>query len=497
MTGAILSEHYNASDPATPKTIKPEEHRSMQREFKPSPSSYPYGNSSLTMRNGSAYLRTANRLERFSLADVAEFGLPTSWDESAPRMDGWINAATNVKPADFDLVPTISQIANVRGLIYVTGTPVGIYLPHPTDTKMPRLKVSSTEVMAVDNNAVGLYEHRKLNLEQTMRILSPGGKYHFEAQEWVDFLGKKGLTFDKAGTPGVLATGILNDVAGEGFLYAYHTDLGYLLTEGAVHKRINEYVSELGVSGKDVAETVEAFKRADVMHELGHVLGIKGNRAHERLQGLLRNEFYTMMAGKYKNNGKLARIYKILAFEGLVYAELFSLRNALSESISAGLSPDKSGILEILRKKFSAEADAMELDGDLKKVYVRLRLDKSGVTEFFEGEPAYKQSGSSVKNGSPEETGGLERTIADKVSFDLGREGLVATLDGAVVGKDGANMPTHFVGKYMDRNEAVYEGKGHRSMADVEANLKNKKKAEPKESPDAASEAPAESASNN
>lgn len=313
----------------------------------------------------------------------------------------WDFAAKGVKPADFDLIPTISQIANIRGLAYITGTPVGLYLPHPSDTKMPRLKVSSREVMALDSNAVGLYESRRqTNLEHTIRSLSPGGKYHFEGQAWINFLGKEGWAFEKANTPGVVALGIFNDVQGEGFTWGYSPDLGYLITEGLVHKKIEHMAKQFGLDGQELAEAIEAFKRADIMHETGHILGIKGHRAHERMQGLLRAKFYGMMAEKYKYDKKLARIYKALHKEGLTYAEEHSLSAEILETVTANPFPNRIGIKEILYKKFAREADALELEGLVKDVYIDSRFEDTGILKLYESEPLYKESKPNIKKSS-------------------------------------------------------------------------------------------------
>lgn len=403
MVGAILSEHYNASNPSTPKAIKREEHRS-SIVIAQTDTSYGHGKYKgpyISINSSGDKTGTHKTSNNTFTASVSKYG------DFSPQVDdvlgygSWVNAATNVKPIMFDLVPTISQIANTRGLAYITGTPVGLYLPHPSDTNMPKLKVSSKEVMAIDNNYAGLYESRiTTNLEHTMRSLMPGGKYHFEGQEWIDFLGKKGFRLETADTAGVRGLGILNDVQGEGFTWGYFPKLGYLVAEGLVHKKIEQMARQYGLDGSELPEAIEAIKRADVMHETGHILDIKGKWIDERMQGLLRAEFYGMMAEKHKGNKKLARIYKALRKEGLDYADGYSLENWIWETITANPFPNKMGILEILKKKFSGEADALELEGLVREMYINERLEDTGIIDLYKGEPSYKDSRAHSKSNS-------------------------------------------------------------------------------------------------
>lgn len=477
----ILSKQFYEGDPVSSKTVKiaPKDIKSMQ--------SVPitvgsYGHA-VSNPIGVVYDGKINWINRTSGntfvttdEDYKKNGYFSPQPDDGIKRDGyqfstfgdWVNAAVNVKPIDFNPIPRISDIAGMRGIAYITGAPLPSF-SHPSDTSIPS-RVSSTEVMAVDNNAVGLYGSRvQTNLEQPIRSMIEGGKYHSEGKEYFEFIGERRWTFDKAKTAGVRGLGILNDVEGEGFLWAYFPGLGYLVAEGEVHKKIERQAKDLGLTDGEAREAIEIFKAADIgLHEGGHIDGIKGNRSHERLQGLYRAEFFSRLAERFKGT-KRGRIYEALAKEGEAYAREHSFWQSIWGEITADVSQERKGPIDILVAKFSKEADEFELTGDFKTMYINSRLQET-YGRLLSGTPSYnegkKHSSKSENKKSSNNKKGLESLVKDEKSEPQDSKG---------------------------RTEKTYESidSEHRSMSDVEATKEGE--AKPEEAGNVeASEAPAE-----
>ncbi len=496
MPHKILSSHYVGDSSSTVKTvIKPEEHKSNKLDEpgsgRPNVVSYPYGSykPDFIQIDNKVYAvtRTSGKVRGYLtlLDDYNKNGYFSQQDDY--EIEGMKKSGEN-PPYKHNLIPRISDIANVRGIAYIVGPSSRLNFPHPRDTKVP-LYTSPTEVMAVDNNQVGLYGSRILtNVEQPVRSLNPGGKYNFEGKSWFDFLGENGRIFDEKKTAGIKGFGIINDVRGEGFDWGYFSDLGYLFAEGDVHKRIAKRMSWFGLTSLD---EIEATKRADILHEGGHIVGIGGDRREERLQGLYRAAFYDEMAKLHKGNPKLEKIYRALSKEGLVYAEHFSLSQEILDTIFAEPFPQAKGEVQILYEKFKKEAKAKEYEGDAVEEYIDSRFRGTGFSKLIEAEPSYKgsktyskskPSKSNNKKSLSSNKQSLEEIAneADKISIAVAEDGIVPTYEGRRVYGEGASMPKDLIiskGKqYKDADEKTYERKidksKYRSMKDAEANMK-------------------------
>lgn len=451
-----------------------------------------------------AVTRTANKRYLTLVRDFLEKGPVTQHDDYGTK--SWKFAGEGVRPDMFSLIPLFSDIAGVPAIAYIKGPRSHLNLPNPKDTYV-NLNASNQEVMAADINYIGVLESKILtNLEQTIRSLIRGGRYHHEGEAWFNSLGKEGWTFDRAGTAGIRGLGILYDVGGEGYLWGYFSELGYLIAEGDAHKKIEGLAIKLGVTTKELGEAIETFKRADVLHEGGHIVGIEGHRSHERLQGLYRALVFSKLA---KDNPELARIYRKIAEEGLEYAEEFSLKNAIREYIFGGLSPRVKGPNQIFYEKVNAEADALELEGMERKEFIDSRYKESGFIKLLETEPSFikskYQSKSSRSNNSKKSN--LDEMVdeiideSNRVSFTMTKDGeIVPTYNGRRVYGEGASMPTKFIGRNIKESkngdgeaEETYEGRlgesEYKSIRDI------KERVAKKESPQEAETAEA-SASN-
>lgn len=429
-----------------------------------------------------AVTRTANKRYLTSVQDFLENGPITQPDDYGTK--SWKFAGEGVRPNMFSLIPLFSDIAGVPAIAYIKGPRSHRNLPNPKDTYV-NLDVSSQEVMAADINYVGVLESKILtNLEQTIRSLIRGGKYHYEGEEWFNFLGKEGWTFERANTAGIRGLGILYDVGREGYLWGYFSRLGYLIAEGDAHKKIEGLAIKLGVTTKELREAIETFKRADVLHEGGHIVGIEGHRSHERLQGLYRALVFSKLA---KDNSKLARIYTKIAEEGLEYAEEFSLKNAIREYIFGGLFPRVKGPNQIFYEKVNAEADAWELEREERKEFIESRYEESGFIKLLEAEPSFiksnsKASKSNNKNSSNSRKRGLEGKVENilqdpNVTISVDKDGkLIMRRNGIELDED-AYTSDRFVGKSKESEyknnspKKTYEGKidnsKYKNMKDV------------------------------
>lgn len=116
-----------------PKKFAPEAHRSMigiENSF----SSHPYELSkptSPTIIGNVAYMRSSGRLEGFSLKDIAERGLATTWEERGPLFQSWLDAGQKYGTKYFDYV-RLPQKTSSSGVVESFRDSVAIF--HPDDT---------------------------------------------------------------------------------------------------------------------------------------------------------------------------------------------------------------------------------------------------------------------------------------------------------------------------------------------------------------------------
>ena len=501
MVDKIYSPHFvKGSVSSKPQAIKREEIKSMVNEYVQSPTSHGYGNNFFyTVKNGNVFLRTSNRLERYPLADVARWGKPTVqyFEEGSTFMDSWYSAGNNNPPNKYDIIPRIQDIAgskSVDGVSYIAGVkPLRIFLPGHRDTNV-NLFTTPRIVEAVDINSIGKYDHKRENLRQTLNsiLINHPHTHYTEAAEWIGFLAKKGISIDKSPNVGVIGLGIER---GNYYAAYYPHERGFLVSEYNFHDKSKNLTSRYGLSG---SEAVEAMKRSILLHEIAHVLGIRGNRRSEKLQGELQAEFYSMMSQRYKGT-KLERIYRALAQEGSDYVKEFSLSQSGVEEIKE--ETVKKEPLDYLIDKFMIEGFEMGKQGEELGGYIHERVQDS-IGPIIGGEPSYKDSRAkskakqNSKNKKSPRAKGLEALMET-----LRKEAKNLNVDEAeYISSELARSPVRYLKGYeAEADISQYEGheknyekraiseKDHNSMGDVKDGEskadgnKKPKEAEPKE----------------
>ena len=497
MTGTILSKHYDTKHPATYEPIKREDIKSGPAK-RNSVTSHGHGDEySYGIKGGNLVFNTSNRSELFPISQERivngrlEYGLPTSWEESGPRFHGWLSNATDNNPS----LPSNREISSVPmpRVAYIEGiTPLRMHFPNKYDTPVADYTTPTIAHVGPINDTGKEVYATHLRKQDVRSFLFDDKGIREETSAWLPFLESVGRPIKRENP--VYAIGVEHDVGGLGYVAAYYPnpEKRYVVFEHKFDQAVRKLASELGINTK---EGIDAIKRSDISHEiLRHgMAGIGGERIDEKEQGSIGYEFHSDRANSY--NGTYAgRINRAIAEAERLYAKEFSLWRHIKDEITQDINPPKKGPKRRLAETFLKHGIAIGKKGaDLDK-YVQERLEET--YGALEDEPSYRRSESSVKNVYSEGIGGLERAVisGENVSFDLRGSKLAATIDGAVAGDDGANMPTHFIGTYINGNEGTYEGKGHRSMDDVKTNLKKGEKARQPEKPnaDAPEEAPVE-----
>ena len=242
-----------------------------------------------------------------------------------------------------------------------------MYLPSNRDTPV-NLQTTPRLVEAVAPNEMGIYISKQANLKYgTLRNLTftDTNKLNPIAVSWIDFLGNRGYSLSKGKSKGIVGIGIEKGA----FIARYYPGLDFLVAETNYHDKIARSMpSEL----RGNAEAIEADKQYAILHEIAHALGVPGTRKGEHLQGLLQEEFYTMLANGAKGTKK-ERIYRELARRGRAYAEMFSLKNMLLGKLPEGNREDHV-LYRRLLEKVVAEAEALELEGEEAAAYVKARV---------------------------------------------------------------------------------------------------------------------------
>lgn len=150
-----------------PKKIAPEEHKSMIQAVPNSFSSYPYNLSkptSPTIIGNVEYIRSSGRLEGFSLKDIAERGLATSWEERGPLFQSWLDAGQKYGTKYFDYV-RLPQKTSSSGVVESFQDSVAKF--HPDDTPV-RKYVRYLRTDEWPNNQVGNAISRIENIRQAL-----------------------------------------------------------------------------------------------------------------------------------------------------------------------------------------------------------------------------------------------------------------------------------------------------------------------------------------
>ncbi len=370
----VLSPAYKGlhSLSVSPK-ISPEDIKSMEGG-QPNVASYPYGEYKVRFEKGAygesyAVTRTANKTYRTLLTDFFKNGSITQQDDY--EIEGMKQAGEDVRPNMFDRIPKMPNF------MYIIGPNSLLHLTNPRDTQVD---LSSHEEIAnaVDPNKVGFY-YSKIPDGLIREITTPEAKYYDIAVEWVNYLAKKGYNIDKSPSPGVTGLGTQ-----EGDFYAaYYHRQGSLVVPPDFFKKSEKLISRYGLTER---EAIEAMEVAILLHEFGHVVGIKGYTISERNQGLFQAEFCSMMAERYRGTKK-EKIFRALAREGSDYAKGYSFYNKFLESLVEGFDIEPSKLKE-LRNKFVIEA--IERGEDIEP-YVDMRLEET-VGRILKDEPSYKGS---------------------------------------------------------------------------------------------------------
>lgn len=450
----------------TPKKIAPEDIKSGPGN-PPTTGSYGHADQTFIFKNG--WFKTVTSNNRYLSNDGPVF----QQDDYEAR--GMKLAGEDVRPNMFDIIPKMPDFALIQS------SPHGLFLPSPRDTGQPNLQVSHDIVNAVDPNRLGYFHSKLANFNSDLRNLmfDKANRLNYEAVEWINFLEKKGFSIDTTKNPGITGLGIEKG----DFIAAYYLTKGYLISEDKFYNKAKHLVSHYGLNEP---EAVAAMQRSVLLHEISHVLGVKGDYKGERLQGLLQREFYTMMAERFKGTG-MEKIYRALAREGEDYARGYSLYNRLLENI---LGEEKSTTDELFDKifgKFKKEAKELVLQGEDAADYVNLRIAET-MGAIIGGEPSYKpnKSKSSKSKNKKANSKKLEEIVdeSSEVSFDVRDGKIVPTYKGKAVGYDGASMPTDLVVKekeYKDSDKETYQGKANKPQY---KNMKDVREASHKKSPE-------------
>ena len=481
----VLSPHLDLSRDSVSKSTKinSKDIISMRQDIPVSFSSYPYGTTSPTITGDKAYLKSGGgRLHVFSKSDVlSQHGLPMTWEESGPRLAGWIANSTLNPPVNNDVIPTYYDITGNRigGIAYIAGIkPLRMYLPHPHDTKVPNYTTPDL-VVANDINRQGNRVSQLENFRQKIHsgvLFNDTNQLHYEIARWTEFLGSKGIKPVKNPLYGI---GIER---ADDFIAGYYPKNRILVANFDFNGIVKDLMKRYGLTE---SEAVEAGERYAIFHELAHAYGISGTRRGEKLQGKLGAEFYTTLANE--SDGKWSRIYKALAQRNSDYAERFSLTNTLLREATKGPEFEYSNLSA---HKFWHEGVELGYSGKALEKYVKSRMK-----ETFEPLSEEESDDSSNLDAIVQ---GEERTGRARLSESKGNQ----TLDGKIVylseragrpsrkGKENKGEKTEADGTYERKVVDISEYKNRREAERTDA------KSEQAEAKEAASEAeaPAETA---
>ncbi|MBI2656144.1 hypothetical protein HYX03_00205 [Candidatus Woesearchaeota archaeon] len=423
--------------------------------------------------------RTSNKRYLEPAVDYFKQGHGYLSQQADYEIDGMKAAGEDVKPAMFNIIPKMPDFALIAS--------PRSRMDFPNNSTPVNLQTSHDIVNAVNPNRLGYFQSKLAKFEGDLKNLKydETNRLNYEPVEWVNFLAKKGFSIDTTPNPGIIGLGVEKG----DFLASYYPNKGYLIREENFQKKAKDLISKYGLTDR---EAVEAMKRSVLLHEFAHVLGVRGDRKSEKLQGKLQAEFYSMMAERFKGT-TMERIYRALAQEGRYYAKDYSFWGSLLERMTEDSHSKTDEILEQIYSKFVKEARALELKGEEFSKYVNERMVQT-YGAIVEGEPSYKPS----RNNSKSKTSNskkLEEIVdeSDKVSFAITEDGTLApTYEGRRVYGEGASMPTRFIGRNIKESknedgeaEKTYErrlGKSeYKSMKDAKEREAKSEKESPRE----------------
>ena len=463
------------------KEIAPENIKSGIPE-PPTVGSYGHAPQTVIFRNGVFITKSSNNTFATTEKDFYRNGIVTQVDDY--RFGSWIKAGTENYP-NREWNKPIPKMPNVA---YVTGiTPLGLFLPDKYDTQVD-LKVTPTIIDAVDPNKKGYFESKSANQYQLLRssIFDKANRLSKEETEWIEFFAKKGYSIDSSKNSEIFALGIETDSTKQGYLAFYYPGLGILGTEEHFHDNVKQLSERYGLTEN---ESVEAMKRAIIFHEIAHRLGVEGDNAGEHLQGKLQKEFYTMLADRYKNDPKKARIYKALARKGEDYSKGYQKSLATIITQAFDIKGKRKSRVDFLKAKFAAEADALELPYHLREVYINGRL-KETVGPLYEDLPTNEYSEDTLealvakemteardgKSPRTEYNKSVERVLAKAKKARVYRENKEDYNEGT---SDGKAYEGRTVSKYRSMSDARKAAREEAKSEQREAQKEGAEKAEP------------------
>ncbi len=438
--------------------IKAEEHKSMEFEA-PTVGSYGHANTSQIFTKYGVVTRTSNKRFVTSYQDFSANGYFSQQDDY--EIQGMKMAGEDNPSARHNLIATTPRVAYIQGI-----TPTKLKMPNVRDTSVDLYTTSEINIVPI--NEVGK------NVSTTHGIVYEGLKnlvwdkdkldYQMETVTRMELLSSKGLKPIRGEAP-VLGYGIEYD---DSFFAAYYPEQRYLVTNANFHGKVRDAASKYGLTEP---QEVRAMRRSFLDHEvIRHgTFGIKGDRASERLQGLIDAEFYSMLAGMYKGT-KWEKVYRALAREGKDYARDFSLLSSLWDEITEEPHTQETPF-DRLVKKLEAEADVFGISGGKKTAYVNSRLkhtygDLLGSEASYRGKNRISKSSKSRDNTS----NSGDESLEDKIE---------AEIDSREIGKNGS--PSYKRG--LDESD-------YKSMKDVAEREEKSEKAEAKAEAQEAQEAP-------
>ncbi len=462
----VSSQHYDARTPATHKPIKAGDIRSGP-DKRISVTSYGRGDEySYGIRNGNLVFNTANRSESFPISQERiangffEHGLPTSWEDSGPRFRDWLSNARDNSPSrpsnsEISSVP-VPTIADIEGIKQERMEFPNVYDTPTRSFKTPEIYIGPINDRGRSTSGV------QDKVSNVLRFLYDDRGIRQDTSDWLPYLESVGIRIKKQDP--VSAIGVEHDIGGLGHRAAYYSDKGFLVFEKGFNDDAVSIASKVGIPVQDV-------KHDTISHEaLRHGMAdIPGTYPAERLQGLVGEGYNTMKAGEKKGTDEERR-HKIRAQMENLYAQEYSFWESLKDAITQGTSSAHGPKWHIANMAWQ-HGKKLGKKGEELKEYVKERVEE--LYGPLEGEASYSAG-----------NGGLESKLQN-ASFTMRNGKLVPTIDGMVAGEDGANMPTHFIGRYTEDNKDTYESKGHRSMDDVKANLKKGENVKNPEKPNA------------
>ncbi len=365
----VNSEHYHG-EPGFKKipVIKPTDYGFPGKNKTPMGTfSYKFGGENPTYSfdktHGTVSFRASQAIHETSLADFKEYGNFFGKDDF--EMKGWLAAANDVRPADFDVVeswPPQVIFYLIPNVGIIESKPKKLPLPHKNDTKVD-LYVTDKYVLAPFNKT-GYWFSRLENFKQDLSDTlleyreSLRGEFNPELVAWLSFLEKKG--FKDLHALEYLGIGIIPDDAAAATAPLAKLGMGKKIALLASHdfdQKIAAWMERYNISGENGRRL---FKDFIIYHELYHFSekghsANKSNRSIEHKIGKLLEEFYRERAKIVSEED--ASVYRALEKVNTDYAKKFSIYSALKQALAGKIAHTKKGThIDALVERMASEA---------------------------------------------------------------------------------------------------------------------------------------------